>query len=335
MESLLEAPNSTLLGTRGEGRGEFEGARGEVWLLLLIVMSSVNMTVTLVYQVVIVCRASRSSPSRRHLFLSQALLLGLLLGSSLGFVHSLDQTIPTCVAIRLGTGLSYVLIYSSLLVKQVFLISLNTGVYLPAMYQALLFFFCVLVQLVIGVQWVVVVPGCSYTTSDHILSLSYIIFLLVFISVLAMKSAHIKDQEQEARHIAVLMLLTVTIWMVWMLGASLLPQHHHPACFGKQSHVHPSIHCCPPGLGLQACVLVTFLAMFMPGRKRLLARHSNYREADQVPHSKFSHSRNVFTMTLLTIMYFFNHQDHIYFHKTTTTAIMTTLTMETNLTIQK
>ena len=59
----------------------------------------------LVYQVVVVLRASRTSPSRRHLFLSQALLLGLLLGSSLGLVHSLEQTAPTCVAIRLGTGL--------------------------------------------------------------------------------------------------------------------------------------------------------------------------------------------------------------------------------------
>ena len=48
--------------------------------------------------------------------------------------------------VRLGTGVSYVLIYSSLLVKLVFLISLNTGVYLPAMYQALLLFFTILVQ---------------------------------------------------------------------------------------------------------------------------------------------------------------------------------------------
>ena len=55
--------------------------------------------------------------------------------------------------VRLGTGLAYTLVYSTLLVKLVFLISLNTGVYLPAMYQALLFFFCVLVQAVVLVQW--------------------------------------------------------------------------------------------------------------------------------------------------------------------------------------
>ena len=78
---------------------------------------------------------------------------GLLLGSSLGFPYALERSEATCVAVRVGTGLSYVLIYSSLLVKLVFLISLNTGVYLPAMYQALLFFFCVLVQVVILAQW--------------------------------------------------------------------------------------------------------------------------------------------------------------------------------------
>jgi hypothetical protein len=41
-------------------------------------------------------------------------------------------------------------VYSTLLVKLVFLVSLNSGVYLPATYQALLLCFAVLIQLVIG-----------------------------------------------------------------------------------------------------------------------------------------------------------------------------------------
>ena len=110
MDTFLEINNrSRIFGTRSVTRLEeelVEGVEegGELLVLLLIVFSSVNLTVTLVYQVVVVLRASRTSPSRRHLFLSQALLLGLLLGSSLGLVHSLEQTAPTCVAIRLGTG---------------------------------------------------------------------------------------------------------------------------------------------------------------------------------------------------------------------------------------
>ena len=61
-------------------------------------------------------------------------------------IYSTEESPSSCVMVRLGTGVSYVLIYSSLLVKLVFLISLNTGVYLPAMYQALLLFFTILVQ---------------------------------------------------------------------------------------------------------------------------------------------------------------------------------------------
>ena len=76
-----------------------------------------------------------------------------------GIVYSTEETPSSCVLVRLGTGISYVLIYSSLLVKLVFLISLNTGVYLPAMYQALLLFFAVLVQ----VRW---------PQSDHPMSLT-------------------------------------------------------------------------------------------------------------------------------------------------------------------
>lgn len=221
---------------------EREGARSltshdEAWVVPLLVVSAISVTVILVYQVLIVCRASQSSPSRRHLFLSQALLLGLLLGSALGFVYSLEQTAPTCVAIRLGTGLSYVLIYSSLLVKQVFLISLNTGVYLPAMYQALLFSFCVLVQLVIGVQWVVLVPGCRFATSDHILSLSYIIFLIAFVCVLAVRTKHIRENYREASYIFLLMVCQAPLWLAWLACALLLPEPLQGAASGEERSI--------------------------------------------------------------------------------------------------
>ena len=63
------------------------------------------------------------------------LLLGLLLGSCVGFAYAVEPNEFSCAAIRLGTGLAYGLIYTSLLVKQNFLISLNNGVYLPASYQ--------------------------------------------------------------------------------------------------------------------------------------------------------------------------------------------------------
>jgi len=54
-----------------------------------------------------------------------------------GALFALSPTPLTCALVRLGTGFAYALIYSALLVKLVFLISLNTGVYLPATYQVL------------------------------------------------------------------------------------------------------------------------------------------------------------------------------------------------------
>ena len=210
-------------------------AKDEVWVVPMLIISSVSVAVIIIYQVLIICRAAKTSPSRRHLFLSQVLLLGLLLGSSLGFAYSVEQTSVTCVAIRLGTGMAYVLIYSSLLVKQVFLISLNTGVYLPAMYQALLFGFCVLVQCVIGAQWVALVPSCSFNTTNHIFSLFYIIFLVIFVSCLSIKSKHIKDNYREGSFIFILMVLKIPIWLAWIIGSIILPEAYHRACFGEYS----------------------------------------------------------------------------------------------------
>ena len=165
-----------------------------LWLLPLFCCSTINVVMILLYEVYILFRSSQVSSRRRHSFLSQMLLLGLLLGSVMGFVFTVTPNNPvSCVAIRLGTGLTYVIIYSSLLVKLVFIISLNTGIYLPINYQALLFFFCILVQIVIDIQWISSFSLCEFTTSHHLFSLFYIVFLIVFVTGLAFKSRNIKD----------------------------------------------------------------------------------------------------------------------------------------------
>ena len=166
----------------------------ETLLLPLVAWSSVNVVVILCYEVYInVCSCSASSSFGRQLFLGQMLLLGLLLGSCLGFAFAVDSSPLSCVVIRIGTGGAYVLIYGALLVKLVFLVALNSGVYLPVSYQIILFFFCILVQIVIDVQWVITVPDCHFITQDLIYSLLYIIFLIIAVTCLAVKSRYIID----------------------------------------------------------------------------------------------------------------------------------------------
>ena len=126
------------------------------------------------------------------------LLLGSLIGSCVGFAYAVEPNEWSCAAIRLGTGLAYGLIYTSLLVKQNFLISLNNGVYLPASYQALLFLFSIITQVVIGIFWLSVssvheISLCVYSTKEHLMALLYVIFLIMFVTSLAVKSWHCRD----------------------------------------------------------------------------------------------------------------------------------------------
>ena len=107
------------------------------WVIPMITFSAVNVIMIVAFEIYVVCKAARNTPSRRHLFLGQMLLLGLFIGSMLGFAYAMEPTDLSCAAIRFGTGLSYTFIYASLVVKLVFLISLNTGVYLPATYQVM------------------------------------------------------------------------------------------------------------------------------------------------------------------------------------------------------
>ena len=240
--------NKTLVTSPGGGHGglgsEAGGGGGgygglltrESWMVPMLALASVNVVVILAFEVFVLCKASRNTPSRRHLFLGQMLLLGLLMGSVVGFAYAIEPTDLSCAVIRLGTGFAYTLIYSSLLVKLVFLISLNTGVYLPATYQALLFLFCILVQFVIGVQWLSSSgPLCHFSTEEHLLSLLYVIFLILFACSLAVKSRRYGDNYREAKYIGIVMAVSVPIWLAWTVASVVLNESFHPPIVGKKN----------------------------------------------------------------------------------------------------
>ena len=61
----------------------------------------------------------------------QMLLLGLLMCCGSAVIHTLKPTTIVCSLSRVAAGASYTVVYSTFLVKLVFLVSLNGGVYLP------------------------------------------------------------------------------------------------------------------------------------------------------------------------------------------------------------
>ncbi|KAK5639911.1 hypothetical protein RI129_010722 [Pyrocoelia pectoralis] len=262
--------------------------RSEVWVIPVLALSTLTMLLIAGFEVFVLCKACQTIPSRRHLFLGQMLLLGLFSGAGLGGVIALTPTQATCAIVRFGTGVSYALVFASLLVKCVFLISLNSGVYLPAPYQGLLLLFAVLIQVAIGTQWLltnpplvdnitldnlpqnkhqllvtaddinnaVTVPLCRTSFADMLFSLIYIVFLMVFVSVLAFKSRSIRDNYREATYIALSIGCSIPTWLIWVLSGFIVSDRHKDACVA---------------LGLIISTAMIFLIMFMPKGRQLAA----------------------------------------------------------------
>ncbi|XP_059481097.1 uncharacterized protein LOC132199980 [Neocloeon triangulifer] len=140
--------------------------RNEPWVLPLLVLSAIVLFTMTTFEVFVLCRAKRAAPSRRHLFLGQMLLLGVFMCVLLAALQALTPSFVTCAMTRLGVGLAYAIVFATLLVKSVFLISLNGGVYLPAPYQALLLLFAVLIQVAVGSQWLLNAPPRIFAPDD-------------------------------------------------------------------------------------------------------------------------------------------------------------------------
>jgi len=246
----------------------------EVWVIPVLIASGIIILILTIYEIFLLAKAVNKNPSRRHLFLGQMLLAGLLACSGMAVVHTLLPTNVTCAVIRLGTGLAYSLVYSTLLVKLVFLISLNSGVYLPATYQSLLLSFAILIQLVIGVQWLVSAPPdvvqlpltpestedtlitCATLFKQQLLGLLYVVFLILVVVLLSFKSRGVRENYREAMYVGLTIGFTVAIWIVWILAGFIVPTRYQDVC---------------SACGLIACTSITFVIMFMPKGRQLSA----------------------------------------------------------------
>ncbi|XP_071513730.1 metabotropic glutamate receptor isoform X2 [Panulirus ornatus] len=242
------------------------------WVVPLLAAAATNAAAIVAFEVYVVVRAVQGTPSRRHLFLGQSLLMGLLLCSLSGLPIALSPTPLSCAATRLLVGLSSALVFAALLVKCVFLISLNSGVYLPAHYQGLLLFFIVLVQVSVNIQWQWSQPAgvtvlrdedtgalhlsCLAPYRHFLLSLIYIIILIIAVAALAVKCRGIRENYREAAYIGAALGLVLPLWLAWTLVGLIIPPPHQPACLG---------------FGIVATATVIFVVMFIPKGRQLAA----------------------------------------------------------------
>jgi hypothetical protein len=274
--------NSTLL--RGHAQVQ-TGLRADKWVVPILVLSCITMTMMGAFEIFVLCKTRRTSPNRRHLFLGQMLLLGLFSCVGLSALLVVRPTTLSCATIRLGAGVSFAIVFASLLVKCIFLISLNSGVYLPAPYQGLLLLFAVLIQITINVQWLVTKPAgitffreftsnnvnrliftaenlrdglqlCNTSFLELRVSLIYIDFLIIIVAILAIKSRGIRDNYREATYIGLTVALIIPVWLGTTLVGLAVHDRYKDACIAFSLLVTPTI---------------IFLVMFMPKGRQLAA----------------------------------------------------------------
>lgn len=238
--------------------------RAESWAVPILAISCATMVILAGFEVFIVWGATRKAPSHRHLLLGQTLLFGLFSCAATAALFATTPTTFTCGAVRFGTGVAYVIVFASLLVKCVFLLSLNGGVYLPAAYQGLLLFFAVMIQVAIGAQWLGGSPPkvfnngerCDSQLSDLLMSLCYAAFLIAVVCGVALRSRGIHDNYREATHIAGASGATAAVWVCWIAASLGASERHRDACIAA---------------GLLGTCAVVFALMFAPKGRRLAA----------------------------------------------------------------
>ncbi|XP_044585053.1 uncharacterized protein LOC123265394 isoform X1 [Cotesia glomerata] len=249
--------------------------RQRTWALPLAALSAAAMLLMVAFEIFVLLKARAAAPSRRHLFLGQALLLGLFLLAGLSAAASLAPNPLSCAAFRL-VGLPAALVFAALLVKCVFLLSLNSGVYLPAPYQALVLIFAVLVQVAIVGQWfygetpAVIRPRiieantpfiqqhtlCKTPLGQTVASLGYPGILLIAVTCLAIRARGVRDNYREAAFIGLAVGLTLPIWLTSAIGSTVAVENDREAWLAY---------------GLLSTALIVFLTMFLPKGRQLAA----------------------------------------------------------------
>lgn len=165
--------------------------------------------------------------------------------------------------------------------------------YLRGIYQFLMFIFVVGVQVVIAVQWLIQVPPdavqvmsntgehvwiCNHYTwsledgwedmtkfvrtdfENHLISLTYIMFLIVLTTLIAMKAHGIITNHRESVFIGIAAGFSIPVWVAWGLVGGLNKDHKYAQEFGDAS----------TAFGLFITVTLILFAMFLPKVRQLV-----------------------------------------------------------------
>ena len=88
--------------------------RKEVWVIPILAAAGLIILILIIFEIYLLSKTINKNPSRRHLFLGQMLLLGLLSCAAMSTLVTLQPTPISCAAIRLGKNMKNLILFGSI-----------------------------------------------------------------------------------------------------------------------------------------------------------------------------------------------------------------------------
>lgn len=98
--------------------------------------------------------------------------------------------------------------------------------------------------------------ACQTPYHHMLFSLVYVVFLIIVVTVLALKSRGIRDNYREAMFIAIALCSVIPVWIGWTVSGFMAYEKNRDACLA---------------FGLSITSIIIFLIMFMPKGRQLAA----------------------------------------------------------------
>ncbi|XP_059165918.1 metabotropic glutamate receptor 3-like isoform X2 [Physella acuta] len=279
---------------------------GHKWIIALGVLAGLGILCVIIFEIYILYKllGTRMGKQWRTMWLGQLLLFGIFLCYLVLFAYLPIPTKATCGITRFGVGVSYAFCFAVLLVKLMVILTSKTSEvlftgelespnYLKGIYQFLLFIFAVGVQIVIDIQWLIIVPPeavkvttnngdkvwvCNHYTwevgnsqedvskftrtnfENHLMSLIYIMVMILITTILSLRAHGIITNHRESIFIGLAAGFSIPIWLAWGLIGGLNKNHAYSEEFGDG--------CVAFGLLITASLIL--FVMFLPKVRQLV-----------------------------------------------------------------
>lgn len=279
------------------------------WIIALGVCAGLGIVCVLVFEIYIVFKliGTKIGKQWRTMWLGQLLLFGIFIAYLVLFAYLWIPSKVTCGITRFGVGVAYAMCFAVLLVKLMVLLTSKTSSdtllpgdiespnYLRGIYQFLMYLFIVGVQVVIAIQWLIMVPPdavqvisnkgdpvwiCNHYTwkleheygwrempqfvrtnfENHLISLTYVMFLILLTVIIAMKAHGIITNHRESVFIGISAGFSVPVFIAWGLVGGLNKNHEYAQEFGDASFA----------FGLFIVATIILFAMFLPKVRQLV-----------------------------------------------------------------